>query len=88
VQKFFEIAFAHAGLDPGQHVKSDPAFRRPAEVDQLVGDPAKAKDQLGWEPRHSFRDLVEMMVDADIARLSAVPAQASVSPSDSGVRGE
>jgi GDPmannose 4,6-dehydratase len=70
VQKFFEIAFAHAGLDPAQHVKSDPAFLRPAEVDQLVGDPSKAKERLGWEPQHSFRDLVEMMVDADLERLS------------------
>jgi GDPmannose 4,6-dehydratase len=72
VREFFEIAFAHAGLDPERYVKSDPQFMRPAEVDQLVGDPSKAKQMLGWEPKHSFRDLVEMMVDADLGRLSGV----------------
>ena len=75
VREFFEIAFAHAGLEPEQHVKSDPQFLRPAEVDQLVGDASKARERLGWEPRHSFRDLVEMMVDADLARLSATTGQ-------------
>jgi GDPmannose 4,6-dehydratase len=70
VREFFEVAFAHAGLDPEKYVKSDPQFLRPAEVDQLVGDPSKAKRVLGWEPKHSFRDLVEMMVDADLKRLS------------------
>jgi GDPmannose 4,6-dehydratase len=70
VQEFFETAFVHAGLDPTQHVRSDPAFLRPAEVEQLVGDPSKAKEELGWEPRHSFSYLVEMMVDADLNRLA------------------
>src|SRR6187455_1278985 len=51
VEEFADIAFAHAGLDRNQHVKTDPAFLRPAEVDHLVGDAAKARDQLGWEPR-------------------------------------
>jgi GDPmannose 4,6-dehydratase len=55
-------------------VKSDPEFMRPAEVDQLVGDPARAKRELGWEPKHSFRDLVEMMVDADLERLAPASA--------------
>ena len=50
---------------------------RPAEVDQLVGNPAKAKRDLGWEPRHSFRELVEMMVDADIGRLTAMSSISS-----------
>ena len=71
VREFFEIAFAHADLDPEGYVKTDPQFLRPAEVDQLVGDPSKAKKVLGWEPKHSFRDLVEMMVDADLGRLTA-----------------
>jgi GDPmannose 4,6-dehydratase len=75
VREFFETAFAHAGLEPDRYVKSDPQFLRPAEVDQLVGDPTKAREQLAWEPRHSFRELVEMMVDADLARLSAGTAQ-------------
>ena len=75
VRDFFEIAFAHAGLDPERHVKSDPEFLRPAEVDQLVGDASKARQQLGWEPKHSFSELVAMMVDADLARLSTGAAQ-------------
>jgi GDPmannose 4,6-dehydratase len=74
VRAFFETAFAHAGIDPERYVKSDPQFLRPAEVDQLVGDPSKAKKVLGWEPKHSFRDLVEMMVDADLARLAGAAA--------------
>jgi GDPmannose 4,6-dehydratase len=74
VREFCELAFAHAGLELEQHVKSDPEFLRPAEVDQLVGDASKARERLGWESKHSFRDLVEMMVDADLARLAATPA--------------
>ena len=70
IREFAEIAFAHVGLEAEQYVKTDPEFLRPAEVDQLVGDPSKAKRELGWEPRHSFRDLVEMMVDADLERLA------------------
>ena len=70
VREFCELAFARVGLDANQYVKTDPEFLRPAEVDQLVGDAAKARERLGWQPRHSFRDLVEMMVDADLARLS------------------
>jgi GDPmannose 4,6-dehydratase len=74
VEEFADLAFAHAGLDRNQHVKTDPAFLRPAEVDHLVGDAAKAREQLGWEPRVSFRELVEMMVDADLERLSSTAA--------------
>jgi GDPmannose 4,6-dehydratase len=74
VEEFADIAFAHAGLDRNQHVKTDPAFLRPAEVDHLVGNAAKAREQLGWEPRVSFRELVEMMVDADLERLSSTVA--------------
>ena len=74
VREFFEIAFAHVGLEPEQYVKSDPEFMRPAEVDQLVGDASKVQRELGWEPKHSFRDLVEMMVDADVERLSSAAA--------------
>jgi GDPmannose 4,6-dehydratase len=70
VQEFVEIAFGRAGLNWEEHVKLDPKFIRPAEVDLLIGDPAKAKRELGWEPSVSFRGLVEMMVDADIAALS------------------
>jgi GDPmannose 4,6-dehydratase len=70
VREFAQIAFEHAGLDWEQHVAVDPKFLRPAEVDQLIGDPTKAKEQLGWEPRTSFRELVEMMVDTDLERVS------------------
>jgi GDPmannose 4,6-dehydratase len=71
-----EIAFAHAGLEPNDYVRVDPRHLRPAEVDHLVGDASKAKEKLGWEPRTSFRELIEMMVDADLERLARVPAQA------------
>jgi GDPmannose 4,6-dehydratase len=77
VRDFFEIAFAHVGIDPEGHVKSDPEFLRPAEVDQLVGDASKARRQLGWEPKHSFRELVTMMVEADLTRLSSTRAAES-----------
>jgi GDPmannose 4,6-dehydratase len=70
VREFADIAFGHVGLDPQRYLKTDPGFLRPAEVDQLVGDASKARRELGWEPRHSFRELVEMMVDADLERLS------------------
>jgi GDPmannose 4,6-dehydratase len=70
VREFCEIAFSRVGLDYTEHVVLDPAFVRPAEVDLLLGDCGKAKRVLGWEPKVSFVDLVEMMVDSDIARLS------------------
>jgi len=70
VREYAEIAFKHAGLNMEDHVAVDPEFLRPAEVDHLVGNAAKAKAKLGWEPRVSFRELVEMMVDADIDRLT------------------
>ena len=75
VQEFVDIAFAHASLDPTQHVKTDPEFLRPAEVDHLVGNASKAREQLGWAPRVSFRELAEMMVDADLERLSRSEAR-------------
>jgi len=74
VQEFVDIAFSHAGLDPTQYVRTDPAFLRPAEVDHLVGEAAKARELLDWQPRVSFKELVEMMVDADLERLSTAPA--------------
>ena len=71
VREFCEFAFARVGLDYKEYVKVDPRFVRPAEVDLLLGDPSKAKRVLGWEPKVAFPGLVEMMVDADMARLSA-----------------
>jgi GDPmannose 4,6-dehydratase len=70
VQEFADMAFAHVGLDAADHVKTDPRFLRPAEVDQLVGNAAKARAELGWQPDVSFRELAEMMVDADVDRLA------------------
>ena len=70
VREFCRIAFEAAGLGSYEpYVKMDPRFMRPAEVDLLIGDPAKAKRKLGWEPEVSFEQLVEMMVEADIERL-------------------
>jgi len=71
VRDLCETAFGHVGLDYREYVKQDPRFMRPAEVDLLVADPSKAREELGWEPRVSFRSLVEMMVDADLERLGA-----------------
>jgi GDPmannose 4,6-dehydratase len=71
VREFCEIAFARAGLDGRQHVVVDPAHVRPAEVDLLIGDASKAHRALGWSPKVSFRELVHMMVDADLERLRA-----------------
>jgi GDPmannose 4,6-dehydratase len=71
VKELVQVAFDRAGLDWEKYVKLDPAFIRPAEVDLLIGDPAKAKKQLGWTPKVSFEQMISMMVDSDIARLSA-----------------
>jgi len=69
VRELVEIAFARAGLEWQKHVVIDEKLVRPAEVDLLLGDAAKAREKLGWKPRVSFRELVERMVDADLARL-------------------
>ena len=70
VRELVDIAFRHVGLDYTRHVVSDPRYYRPAEVELLLADPAKANRELGWKPRVSFEQLVTMMVDADLARLS------------------
>jgi len=69
VRELVETAFACVGLDWRAHVRHDPALRRPADVDHLVGDASKARRVLGWTPRVSFRELVHMMVAADVERL-------------------
>jgi len=69
VQEFVEVAFGHVGLDWKEFVKYDARYERPAEVDLLIGDPAKAKKQLGWEPKVRFKELVQIMVDADVEML-------------------
>jgi GDPmannose 4,6-dehydratase len=73
VREFVELAFGHAGLDWERHVVRDEQLVRPAEVFDLVGDSSKAQRELDWEPRMSFPELVQLMVDADIDRLSGEP---------------
>ncbi len=73
VREFCETAFGHVGLDYNDFVIQDPRFYRPAEVDLLVADPSKAHAVLGWEPSIGFKELVIMMVEADLARLSQKP---------------
>jgi len=65
VREFLEVAFACANLDWKEYVKIDPRYYRPAEVDLLIGDAAKAKRVLGWQPKTTFRELVRIMVQAD-----------------------
>ena len=69
VREFVEAAFAHAGLDWREHVRIDQRYYRPAEVDDLRADTSKARRVLGWTPRVKFQELVQMMVDADLAEL-------------------
>ena len=73
VREFCEEAFAHAGLDWKEFVKHDARYERPAEVDLLIGDPAKAKRILDWEPKTKFHELVRIMVDADLRAVDGIP---------------
>lgn len=77
VREFCEVAFDHVQLDWQKYVVQDPAFMRPAEVDHLIGNSAKAGKELGWEPTVSFKGLVQMMVDADLETLKANGASRS-----------
>jgi GDPmannose 4,6-dehydratase len=70
VRDCVEVAFDHVGLDPDEHVVIDEQFLRPAEVDHLIGDASKAREQLGWKPRTSFEDMIRLMVDADARALA------------------
>ena len=71
VQELVETAFGYVGLDWHDFVVQDPRFMRPAEVDLLVGDPSKVGQVLGWEPKVTFTELIQMMVDADLALLKS-----------------
>ena len=73
VRELVEVAFGHVGIDWQKHVKLDPKFLRPAEVDHLIGDSSKARTGLGWTPVVDFQSLVRMMVDSDLARLERTP---------------
>ena len=77
VQEFVEAAFAYVGLDWRRFVVIDPKLVRPAEVDLLISNPRRAREELGWTPRVSFADLVRMMVDADVALAAREPAPAT-----------
>jgi GDPmannose 4,6-dehydratase len=81
VRECVEIAFDQAGISADSHVVLDPTMLRPAEVDQLIGDSSKAKQDLGWEPEVSFEQLIRMMVDADLQMLSAKSSLAARSNS-------
>ena len=72
VRQLVEVAFGHAGLDWQKHVRIDPTLLRPAEVDHLIGDYSKAREKLGWEPKTSFEELVDLMVDADLEQLQTM----------------
>jgi GDPmannose 4,6-dehydratase len=69
VRDMCRIAFSHIGLNYEDYLKIDPKFYRPAEVDILLGNPSKAKEKLGWQPRTSLEELITMMVDADLERV-------------------
>jgi GDPmannose 4,6-dehydratase len=75
VREFCERAFARVGLDWERYVKVDEMFYRPAEVDLLIGDATKARTALTWEPRYSFEQLINEMVDADVAALAGAPTE-------------
>jgi GDPmannose 4,6-dehydratase len=70
VREFCEIAFGSVGLDYQKYVVQDERFYRPAEVDLLVSNPARAKKELGWQPTIDFQGLIQMMVDADLKRIA------------------
>ncbi len=80
VRQFAELAFGHARLDPERHVVVDPALLRPAEVDHLVADSSRVQAELGWTPETSFEELVQMMVEADLERLSVGVPPARAAP--------
>lgn len=78
VRQFVETSFAHAGLDSAEHVRYDPKYERPSEVDALIGDASKARDLLGWEASVTVEELARIMVDADIQLVSDQLAGATV----------
>jgi GDPmannose 4,6-dehydratase len=84
VREFCEAAFSVAGLDCEKYVKVDELYYRPVEVDSLVGDPAKARQVLGWKPQHTFNDLVREMVEVDLEIASRGYATMNI-PNAAGV---
>ncbi len=80
IREFLEVAFGHVNLDWNDYVKYDAKYERPAEVDLLIGDAAKAKKQLGWEPKVKFAELARIMVEADLADLQGLPVPDPLTP--------
>jgi GDPmannose 4,6-dehydratase len=80
VQEFLEVVFDRVDLDWRKYVKIDPRYFRPSEVDHLLGDAAKARQKLGWQPRTSFQQLAAMMVDADLAIAREQAPAAAMKP--------
>ncbi|MDX2225702.1 MAG: GDP-mannose 4,6-dehydratase [Verrucomicrobiae bacterium] len=80
VREFCQEAFGHVGLDWEKYVDYDKRYERPAEVELLIGDPAKAREKLGWEPKTKFRGLVGLMVDADIKMLEQKRSGQPITP--------
>lgn len=78
VREFLELAFSHVNLNWQDYIEFDERYLRPAEVDLLIGDPAKAKAKLGWEPSVTFTELVHLMVEADLRALGLVPLSGGV----------
>jgi GDPmannose 4,6-dehydratase len=77
VRELVHAAFGHLGLDPTRYVRHDERFVRPAELVNLVGDPSKAHDRLGWQAQTPFEELIQLMVDADLELLASSDAAAS-----------
>jgi GDPmannose 4,6-dehydratase len=86
VRELLEEAFSYVGLDWHEHVEIDARYYRPAEVDLLIGDPTKAKRKLGWEAKIKFKDLVRLMVDADIETANKEVHMNGYNSSNSDVR--
>jgi GDPmannose 4,6-dehydratase len=87
IKEFLEVAFSYAGLNWQDYVEFDPRYLRPAEVELLIGDSTKARQQLGWEPSVTFQELVHLMVDADLQALGQPsPSGKTITPDIATVR--
>jgi len=86
VQEFLEVAFSHVGLNWQDYVEFDPRYLRPAEVDLLIGDPTKAKQQLQWEPSVTFQQLVALMVDSDLEAVGIIDPNQTIHPELATIR--
>jgi GDPmannose 4,6-dehydratase len=83
VRQFLDESFGYANLDWHEYVEIDPLYFRPTEVDYLLGDPTKARNAFGWQPKTSFKQLVQMMVDHDILLAKSDPISPILLSNDS-----